>query len=234
MKVSASFLSSKNPARDLVKLNDTDVDYIHVDIMDGKFVSNKTMPFSEMKNIYKYTSKRLDVHLMVDDPRKYIPLYAELNTEYITFHVEIDEDIMSLLELIKSYSIKAGLSIKPNTKISELIPYLPYIDMILVMSVEPGAGGQTFIEESESRIKEIRQLLNSYNIPAVISVDGGINNNTISNSYIYKNNELSLKIGSSLNDSSEVIIPENGLYQNILIEIVYHSNIKFSIAFIKF
>ena len=180
MKVSASFLSSKNPARDLVKLNDTDVDYIHVDIMDGKFVSNKTMPFSEMKNIYKYTSKRLDVHLMVDDPRKYIPLYAELNTEYITFHVEIDEDIMSLLELIKSYSIKAGLSIKPNTKISELIPYLPYIDMILVMSVEPGAGGQTFIEESESRIKEIRQLLNSYNIPAVISVDGGINNNTIS------------------------------------------------------
>ena len=180
MKVSASFLSSKNPAKDLVKLNDTDVDYIHVDIMDGKFVSNKTMPFSEMKNIYKYTSKRLDVHLMVDNPRKYIPLYSELNTEYITFHVEIEEDIMSLLELIKSYSIKAGLSIKPNTKVSELLPYLPYIDMILVMSVEPGAGGQSFIEESEGRIKEIRQLLNSYNIPAVINVDGGINNDTVS------------------------------------------------------
>lgn len=206
MKVSASFLSSKNPAKDLVKLNDTDVDYIHVDIMDGKFVSNKTMPFSEMKNIYKYTSKRLDVHLMVRDPKKYIPLYAELNTEYITFHVEIDEDIMSLLELIKSYSIKAGLSIKPNTKISELIPYLPYIDMILVMSVEPGAGGQSFIEESESRIDEIRQLLNSYNIPAVINVDGGINDTTISKcrnadivvagSYIINSDNFQEKISS--------------------------------------
>lgn len=206
MKVSASFLSSKNPAKDLVKLNDTDVDYIHVDIMDGKFVSNKTMPFSEMKNIYKYTSKRLDVHLMVDNPRKYIPLYAELNTEYITFHVEIEEDIMSLLELIKSYSIKAGLSIKPNTKVSELIPYLPYIDMILVMSVEPGAGGQAFIEESESRIKEIRQLLNSYNIPAVINVDGGINNDTVSKcreadivvagSYIINSDNFQEKISS--------------------------------------
>ena len=180
MKVSASFLSSKNPAVDLTKLNDTDVDYIHVDIMDGKFVPNKTMPFSEMKNIYKYTSKRLDVHLMVENPKEYIPLYAELNTEYITIHVELEEDIMECLELIKSYSIKAGLSIKPNTKVSELIPYLPYIDMVLVMSVEPGAGGQAFIEESEKRIKEVRALLDSYNIPAVINVDGGINGETVS------------------------------------------------------
>ena len=80
MKVSVSFLSSKYIPRDLKLLNDTDVDYIHVDIMDGKFVPNKTMPFSEMKNIYKYTSKRLDVHLMVENPKEYIPLYAELNT----------------------------------------------------------------------------------------------------------------------------------------------------------
>ena len=206
MKVSASFLSSKNPAVDLTKLNETDVDYIHVDIMDGKFVPNKTMPFSEMKNIYKYTSKRLDVHLMVEDPKAYIPLYAELNTEYITIHVELEEDIMECLELIKSYSIKAGLSIKPNTKVSELIPYLPYIDMILVMSVEPGAGGQSFIEESEERIKEVRALLNSYNIPAVINVDGGINGETVNccrecdvvtaGSYIINSNNFQEKISS--------------------------------------
>ena len=206
MKVSASFLSSKNPAEDLSKLNDTDVDYIHVDIMDGKFVPNKTMPFSEMKNIYKYTSKRLDVHLMVEDPKKYIPLYAELNTEYITIHVEIEEDIMECLELIKSYSIKAGLSIKPNTKVSELIPYLPYIDMVLVMSVEPGAGGQAFIEESEMRINEVRELLNSYNIPAVINVDGGINDKTVdkcrkcdvvtAGSYIVKSDNFQERVSS--------------------------------------
>ena len=206
MKVSASFLSSKNPALDLSRLNETDVDYIHVDIMDGKFVSNKTMPFGEMKNIYKYTSKRLDVHLMVDRPQDYIPLYAELNTEYITIHVECDENIMECLEMIKNYSIKAGLSIKPNTNISELIPYLPYFDMILVMSVEPGAGGQEFIEASEKRINEVRALLNSYNIPAVINVDGGINDQTISKcrnadivtagSYIIKSEDFQNKISS--------------------------------------
>ena len=91
MLISTSFLSSKNIPKDLVKLNDTDTDYIHVDVMDGKFVKNKTMPFSEMKNIYKYTSKRLDVHLMVKNPKKYIIDYATLNTEYITFHIETED-----------------------------------------------------------------------------------------------------------------------------------------------
>ena len=178
MEVSVSFLSSNNPAKDIKLLNDTDCDFIHVDIMDGKFVANKTMPFSEMKNIYKYTSKRLDVHLMVEDPKSYIPLYASLNTEYITFHVEIEKNIEETLKLIKSYSIKAGLSIKPDTKVSELVPYLPFIDMILVMSVEPGAGGQKFIENTEKKITEVRALLNAYNSNAVISIDGGINNIT--------------------------------------------------------
>lgn len=178
MKISASFLSSKNVVLDLKKLDQTDVDYIHVDIMDGKFVRNKTMPFSEIKNIYKYTSKRLDVHLMVDNPKKYIPLYAELNTEYITFHVEVDKDIEECLKLIHSYSIKAGLSIKPNTKVSELIPYLPFIDMVLVMSVEPGMGGQEFILETKERIEEVKALLKEYNSSAVINVDGGINGDT--------------------------------------------------------
>ena len=180
MKVSASFLSSRDLVKDLKLLDLTDVDYIHLDIMDGKFVSNKTMPYSELKHISKYTSKRLDVHLMVEDPEKYIPLYASLNTEYIVFHVEVDKDITKLLKMIKQYNIKAGLSIKPNTKVSDLVPYLPYLDMVLVMSVEPGKGGQSFIEESEERIKEVRELLNSYNIPAVINVDGGINDKTVS------------------------------------------------------
>lgn len=206
MKVSASFLSSKDLVRDLIRLNETDVDYIHVDIMDGKFVTNKTMPFSEMKNIYKYTSKRLDVHLMVEDPLSYIPLYASLNTEYITFHVEVDKNIEEALKLIRSYSIKAGLSIKPNTKVSELVPYLPFIDMILVMSVEPGEGGQAFIEDTELKIKEVRALLDSYQSSAVISVDGGINDNTsiycqdadilVAGSYIVHSDNFQEKISS--------------------------------------
>ena len=180
MKVSVTFLSSKNIPKDLEKLNQTDTDFIHVDVMDGKFVPNKTMPFREMRHISDYTSKRLDVHLMVVDPSKYIPLYAELNTEYITFHVEVNEDIEKNLKMIKEYSIKCGLAIKPDTKISELIPCLPYLDLILVMSVEPGKGGQKFIEGTDKRIKEIRELLNSYNVPAIINVDGGINGDTVS------------------------------------------------------
>ncbi len=206
MKVSASFLSCKDLVRDLVKLNETDVDYIHVDIMDGKFVKNKTMPFSEMKNIYKYTSKRLDVHLMVDDPSKYIPLYAELNTEYITFHVEVNQNIEECLKLIHSYSIKAGLAIKPETRVSELVPYLPYIDLVLVMSVEPGKGGQEFIEETTDKIKEVRALLDSYNSRAVINVDGGVNDKTknlcmgvdiiTSGSYIVRSDDFQEKVTS--------------------------------------
>lgn len=206
MKVSASFLSSKNIPEDLTKLNNTDVDYIHVDIMDGKFVENKTMPFREMRHIYEYTSKRLDVHLMVEDPSKYIPLYAELNTEYITIHVEIEEDILKNLELIKSYSIKCGLAISPDTKVNELIPYLPYLDYILVMSVYPGKGGQKFIQNTENKLKEVKTLLNSYNIKAVISVDGGVDNATkdkcqladilVSGSYIIKSDNFQEKISS--------------------------------------
>ena len=173
-KISTSFLSSKNIPLDLIKLNETDADFIHIDVMDGKFVKNKTMPFSEMKNIYKYTTKRLEVHLMVDNPSKYIPLYAELNTECIMFHIESSDDIIKNLDLIRSFSIKCGLAINPDTKISALVPYLPFLDQILVMSVVPGEGGQKFIVGSENRIKEIKELIKSYGLNILINVDGGI------------------------------------------------------------
>ena len=206
MKISGSFLSSENIPQDLIKLNTTDIDYIHLDIMDGKFVKEKTMPFRQMRYIYKYTSKRLDVHLMVEDPSKYIPLYAELNTEYITFHIETLEDIVNNLKLIKSYSIKSGLAVSPNTKIKEIVPYLPYIDLLLIMSVEPGEGGQEFIKETENKIKEARELINSYKFNIVINVDGGINDKTkeyckdadilTSGSYIIKSNDFQKNITS--------------------------------------
>ena len=116
---------------------------------------------------------------MVDKPSKYISSYAELNTECIMFHIESSEDVLKNLELIKSFSIKCGLAINPDTKISELIPYLPYLDQILVMSVYPGEGGQKFIPESAERIKEIRELINSYNLDILIDVDGGINDTVL-------------------------------------------------------
>ena len=205
-KVSVTFLSSTDVVRDLKLLDMTDTDYVHVDVMDGKFVPNKTMPFSEMKNIGKYTSKRLDIHLMVEDPSNYIPLYASLNAEYIAFHVEVDEDIEESLKMIRNYSIKAGLAIKPETKISELVPYLPYLDLVLVMSVEPGAGGQKFIEGTEDKINELRELLDTYHSQAVINVDGGINDVTCkkcynadivaSGSYVVRSDNFQEKISS--------------------------------------
>ena len=154
MLISTSFLSSMNPARELKLLNETDTDYIHVDVMDGIFVPGRTMPFKEMRKIYKYTSKRLDVHLMVEDASKLITKYANLNAEYITIHVE-RENVEQNLKLIKEYAIKAGIAINPETKVKELVPYLPLVDLILVMSVEPGKGGQAFLPKTKNKIKEI-------------------------------------------------------------------------------
>lgn len=205
MKVSASFLSSSYIPRDLQKLNDTDVDYIHVDIMDGKFVPNKTMPFREMKHIYEYTSKRLDVHLMVEKPRKFIPKYATLNTEFITVHVET-ADVFPSLDLIHSYAIKAGLSIKPETPIEAIVPYLADIDLVLVMAVEPGKGGQTFQEETVEKVKELKALIKQYHANILISVDGGINEENakklkdadilVSGSYIINEEDFQKQIDS--------------------------------------
>ncbi len=180
MLISTSFLSSTNPAKDLKKLNDTDTDFIHVDVMDGIFVKGRTMPFKEMKKIYKYTSKRLDIHLMVEEPSKLIKKYATLNVEYITIHVE-SENVEDNLKLIRNYAIKSGIAINPETKVSELVPYLPLVDMILVMSVEPGKGGQAFLPKTKAKIKEITKLLKEYKSKALISVDGGINNETKAN-----------------------------------------------------
>lgn len=175
--ISASFLTSKDIPKTLTELNDTDVDFIHVDVMDGKYVENKSLPFKEMRHIYKFTDKRLDVHLMVESPSKYISDYASLNTEYITIHLDTVEDTLSNLKLIKSYGIKTGIALNPNDKVESLIPYLPYIDLILVMGVIPGKGGQKFIEKTIDKLKELKVLKHEYkDFKFKISVDGGVNN----------------------------------------------------------
>lgn len=178
MLISTSFLTSKNIPKDLTILNETDTDYIHVDVMDGKFVKAKSLPFKEMRHIYKYTSKRLDIHLMVEDPLKFIPDYAKLNAEYITFNIEIDKNIEECLKLIKTYGIKCGLALSPETEVKELVPYLPLVDLILLLGVYPGKGGQEFIPSTKDKVKEVKTLLKEYKSKAKISVDGGINDLT--------------------------------------------------------
>ena len=207
MLVSASFLSSKDIPRFLTKLNDTDINYIHVDVMDGVYVKNKTMPFREMRHISDYTSKRLDVHLMVKNPLKYISDYASLNTEYITIHKDIEDDLLTCLKEIKSYYIKTGIALKEEDEIKDIIPYLPYIDLLLIMSVTPGAGGQGFQENSILKMKEVQVLKMEYSkdFSFIVSVDGGINADTITKVNNYVDMVVSGSYLSSSTDLQEAI-----------------------------
>jgi len=175
MKIAASFLSCKNIERTIQKLSVTDVDFIHVDFIDGKLYKGRQFPFRKLKKIFKYTRKRLDVHLMVKKPKKYIKKFADLNAANITFHIETDHNIEKNLDLIRSFGIRAGLAISPDTETSRLRPYLDKIDLILIMSVMPGSGGQAFLEETVSRIETIYEMAQKVNPNIKICVDGGIN-----------------------------------------------------------
>lgn len=176
MQVSASFLGSPNIPNLLEELNVTSVNYIHVDVMDGKYVSHKTMPFREMKKIAWYTSKRLDVHLMVAKPWKWIKKFATLNTAFIIIHPDILDDVQDCLDLIKSYGIKAGIAMRPDVTIEDIEGYLDKIDVLLVMGVEPGASNQNYIEDTTKKVNDIKKYLKKVKSNCLISVDGGITN----------------------------------------------------------
>ena len=177
MKLSVSILSTDNRVECIKKLNNTNIDFFHIDVMDGKFVNNFQLPIEEVNNLSKYTKKPLDIHLMVDNPIEYINKLDNNNIRNITIHEEIKEDKIEILKKIKNKGYKVGLSIKPNTDINRLIPYLSLIDIILIMSVEPGLGGQEFIPTTINKIKQLREILGDKNIE--IEVDGGINNSNI-------------------------------------------------------
>lgn len=180
MKISASFLSIENNLKEKIKkLCETEIDYLHLDIMDGVFVSNKTWSIDEMLYLLQDVNKPLDVHLMVSDIEKYIEEFKLLNPLYITFHYELNVDIMKIINKIRSLNIKVGLSIKPNTSIEEIINYLPYLDLVLIMSVEPGEGGQLFLNSSIDKVNRLKEIKEENNYHFAIEVDGGINNENI-------------------------------------------------------
>lgn len=175
-KIAVSILSTTdNLTKVIKKIDKTDADYLHIDIMDGKFVSSKSFTFSQIAKETKHTSKKLDVHLMVQNPSKEIANYALLNVEYITIHYEIGEQIITLIDKIKSYGVKCGISINPATDVQKIIPLLPKIDLVLVMSVHPGLGGQTFLANAIDKIRLLKEQIIKNDYKTVISVDGGIN-----------------------------------------------------------
>lgn len=168
--ISISILNIKDDNNKIINMDNLNPDYIHIDIMDGKFVSN----VSDMLNLPTLNSKR-DVHLMVYDVKSYVDIYKKYNPEYITFHIEAISDIREMIDYIHSLGIKVGLSIKPNTSIDKIFPYLGIIDLALVMSVEPGKGGQEFIPSSENKINELYSIKEKYGYHYMIEVDGGVN-----------------------------------------------------------
>jgi len=174
MLISGSFFSH-DPKNTISKYDKTSVDFIHVDVADGKFVPKKSFTLSDIEKFSSYTSKPLDVHLMVKSPDKYIDSLCTLNVSYITFHFEAVKKPLDVISHIKNNGVKVGVSIKPSTSVSEIFSLLPFLDMVLVMSVEPGLSGQKFMESVLYKIDVLRKEIDEKGYSTIISVDGGIN-----------------------------------------------------------
>ncbi|MCI9586072.1 MAG: ribulose-phosphate 3-epimerase [Bacilli bacterium] len=171
MIVSASFLKIQDNEDKILEL-DKCADYMHYDVMDGIFTENKTPSLTGFR-----VSSPKDIHLMVTDVKRYVDIYSELNPLFMTFHLEVGNTI-ELINYIKDKGIKVGISINPETPISKIVPYLEYIDLVLVMSVHPGKGGQAFIDITD-KIDYLYKYRMEYNLDYLIEVDGGINEDTI-------------------------------------------------------
>lgn len=207
--ISPSILSADfaNLERDIKLVEDNGADWIHVDVMDGHFVPNITIGIPVVKSLKKFAKKPLDVHLMIENPEKYIEDFAKAGADIITFHYEAvkPENIEEICNKIKSLGCKAGISIKPKTNQNDIIPYLKFVDMVLVMTVEPGFGGQEFMHFCAQKIPTIQQHGNK---DLIIQVDGGINDVTskvcvslgatslVAGSYIYNSKDVKKSIES--------------------------------------
>lgn len=163
-----------------IKKIENDADFLHVDVMDGQFVPNISLGIPVVASIRKVTRLPFDVHLMISEPEKFIEDFAEAGADLITFHIEAVSDPLALIEKIHSLGKKAGISLRPDTPVDLLFPFLSRLDLILVMSVDPGFGGQRFINEALLRIRNIKEELRRIDSPALISVDGGIDDKTAS------------------------------------------------------
>lgn len=186
VEISASILDVKEEesAKTFYNLEVAKTDYFHIDVMDGKFVEKNTVDkMNKYTNILKQiTILPLDVHLMVEDVETYVKLYSAIEPNIITFHLEAckdKEEVHKIIKLIRENNFKVGIAIKPTTDIKDIYEFLPYINTVLVMTVEPGKGGQSLISETLRKIKILKEYLNQNNLDTYIEADGGINIETI-------------------------------------------------------
>ena len=209
-KVSISILDCdfENITSEIKKINDNKIDLIHIDIMDGKFVNNQTEKLFNLNKISSLTNLKYDIHMMVEEPLNKIDNYIKYEPDIITIHIEKNSNLIDCIRKIKSYNINVGVAINPDTNISELYDILELIDLVLIMSVHPGKGGQKFINETIDKVKDINNKKSKNNF--IISVDGGVNNTNskdlinsgadllVSGSYLVKSDNLNNSIKSLL------------------------------------
>ena len=207
IQISPSILSAdfSKLGEDIKRLENSGADMIHVDVMDGHFVPNLTIGPPVIKTLRKYTKLPFDVHLMIDPVHKYIKDYSEAGADIITFHPEATENVSETINLIKSLNKKVGISLNPNTKINAAEEHLNNIDLILIMSVYPGFGGQKFIKEVIQKIKDLDHIRKDKKLNFDIEIDGGINfdncksaidagaNILVSGTTVFKSNDGDIK-----------------------------------------
>ena len=182
IKVAPSILSADfvNLERDIRKLPQTGADYVHVDVMDGIFVPNITIVIPVVAAIRRVTALPLDVHLMIDRPLRYVDQFCKAGSDLLTIHVEADteENTLEALKRIRSHGVRAAVSVKPNTPAQAVLPFLPLCDLVLMMTVEPGFGGQAFMEHLMPKLRQLRSYIDEQNPDCELEVDGGVNEQT--------------------------------------------------------